>query len=77
MIPVGLIVWIVIMAFCGLVALIPIVFRLFCSLIIAPLCTPKGHRRYGDYKESEGYDALRRENYGVTPILSSDAMKKT
>lgn len=72
----GIAIWLGFFLIVALVSAIPVLFRGLCYTFIAPLFTPKGHRRYGDYQTSEGNDLLRKDGFNVTPDWSSKAMKK-
>lgn len=48
----------------------------YCQYIIGPLCTPRGHRTFGSYKETEAYQSLERESYSIQPMWRSDAVSR-
>jgi hypothetical protein len=71
-----LLIWLAILLLIGLVKALPIVFRIFCRNCIAAFVTPTGHRKYGEYEESESYSSLVKEGFGVQPRWASDSVAK-
>lgn len=57
-----------------LMKITPIVFNCFCRYCLAGFFTPRGHRRYGDFKETVAYRDLVAEGYGVEPKFAMDAV---
>jgi hypothetical protein len=50
------------------------IFYWTCGFAIARWLTPAGHRRFGDYKGSDGFAVLAKEAYRVTASWASDAV---
>lgn len=76
----GIVIWLGVMLFFWLLGNLPKIirffFRNFCRIGVAPLVTPSGHLKYGDYTDSEGYRSLTSEGFGVESLWSSDSVAK-
>jgi len=71
-----LLVGLAILLLIGLINALPIVFRVFCTNCIATFVTPAGHRKYGEYQETESYSSLVKEGFGVQSRWASDSVAK-
>lgn len=51
-------------------------FRAFCGYVVSGFVTPPGHRRYGSFKDAEGYQTLDSGGFEVESWWASDSVSK-